>query len=328
MRLNVTNGDIVVDRLRRGGVEGELVPWRDVLHEGPVPSGLSLEELSRVRARFLARDLDDRPFEQVLSDLSSRDEALRSFKRFEEVTLWFEHDLYDQLQLLQVLHWFARRELGRTRLSLVCTGRPSEPEQLAGLLDARVEVTPQALELARTCWEAFCSDRPLRLLELTREPSSALPPVGPALVRYLEQFPWTRDGLSRSERQVLECLADGPVELGKVFRVAQIEKEENPFMSDRVFLYRLGSICGGKANLVRFVDGAAWTPGTVHPADDEIWRQELTLTEIGERILAGQADYVRLYGIDRWHGGVHLEGSQAAWRWDGTRRTLIELTGN
>jgi hypothetical protein len=25
---------------------------------------------------------------------------------------------------------------------------------------------------------------------------------------------------------------------------------------------------------------------------------------------------VRLNGIDRWLGGVHLQGGEAAWRWD------------
>jgi hypothetical protein len=33
-------------------------------------------------------------------------------------------------------------------------------------------------------------------------------------------------------------------------------------------------------------------------------------------VLAGEADHVRLNGIDRWLGGVHLEGDEAAWRWD------------
>lgn len=33
---------------------GSFLPWRDVLHEGPVRAGLALEELSRERAAFIA----------------------------------------------------------------------------------------------------------------------------------------------------------------------------------------------------------------------------------------------------------------------------------
>ena len=36
----------------------------------------------------------------------------------------------------------------------------------------------------------------------------------------------------------------------------------------------------------------------------------------GREVLAGQDDWVRIRGIDRWLGGVHLHGPEAAWRWD------------
>ena len=52
--LHITNGDCAAERIRAAGVEGTILPWRDVLHEGPVPAGLPLERLSAVRADFLA----------------------------------------------------------------------------------------------------------------------------------------------------------------------------------------------------------------------------------------------------------------------------------
>jgi hypothetical protein len=52
--LHITNGDSAAEVIRRAGVQGDVLPWRDVLHEGPVPQGLSLEELLGVRARFIA----------------------------------------------------------------------------------------------------------------------------------------------------------------------------------------------------------------------------------------------------------------------------------
>ena len=44
-RLNITNGDSAAATLSEAGVEGKIISWRDVLHEGPVDSSLSLEEL-------------------------------------------------------------------------------------------------------------------------------------------------------------------------------------------------------------------------------------------------------------------------------------------
>ncbi len=40
--LNITNGDSAVELMRKAGISGEYLPWRDVLHDGPVPAGLSL----------------------------------------------------------------------------------------------------------------------------------------------------------------------------------------------------------------------------------------------------------------------------------------------
>jgi hypothetical protein len=31
---------------------------------------------------------------------------------------------------------------------------------------------------------------------------------------------------------------------------------------------------------------------------------------------------VKLNGIERWLGGVHLTGTQAVWRWDGVAKRL------
>ncbi|HEU5174445.1 MAG TPA: hypothetical protein VFT96_06825, partial [Gemmatimonadaceae bacterium] len=51
--LHITNGDSAMSALRAGGVTGAIVPWRDVLHDGPVPN-LPWPELRKVRARFIA----------------------------------------------------------------------------------------------------------------------------------------------------------------------------------------------------------------------------------------------------------------------------------
>ena len=54
-RLNITNGDIAAGTLGEAGIAGKIIPWRDVLHEGPVDSSLSLGALSKRRARLEER---------------------------------------------------------------------------------------------------------------------------------------------------------------------------------------------------------------------------------------------------------------------------------
>ena len=113
--LIITNGDSAVDTLKEAGIVADFLPWRDVLHDGPVPANLTLEELSLIRAKFIS-ELGWGEHEDVMNNFQDRDSKLTTFRDYEEVILWFEHDLYDQLQLIQLLDWFSQQELDGTKL--------------------------------------------------------------------------------------------------------------------------------------------------------------------------------------------------------------------
>jgi hypothetical protein len=55
--------------------------------------------------------------------LKACDDALAAFPQHEEVIIWLDHRLSDQLILMKVLDWFGRQNLGATKLSLICVGR-------------------------------------------------------------------------------------------------------------------------------------------------------------------------------------------------------------
>jgi hypothetical protein len=116
--LHITNGDSAATLLRQAALPGEVLAWKDVLHEGPVPAGLSPAQLRPVRARFIAAR-GWAPEGEVLADLERRDMVVDRVGKNEEVVLWFEHDLYDQLQLLQVLDRFATKNGNVPALSLI-----------------------------------------------------------------------------------------------------------------------------------------------------------------------------------------------------------------
>src|SRR5580658_5195057 len=169
--LHITNGESV--SIPQAGLPGSVVYWNDILHDGPVPGGLTLEEVSRIRERFIAYFFAV-PLVEV--SFARRDDAIAHFRDHEEVVLWFEHDLYDQLQLLQILDWFSQQHLGGTRLSLISVNRylgSMHPEQLRPLFDSRREVNGRELKTARTAWDAFCSSEPTGLAALVDEDTSA-----------------------------------------------------------------------------------------------------------------------------------------------------------
>ena len=198
--LHITNGDCAAGVIAKVA-SGEILPWRDVLHEGPVRAGLSLEELSAERARFIA-DAGWGSFPEVSEEFEKRDAAFRRAGEHDEIVLWFEHDLYDQLQLIQVLDGLA--ELRGPPITLICEAEylgSMAPARAAELFELRNPVMRKHLQEASVAWAAFRSADPLTIE--WRKPK-ALPFLGPALRRHLEEFPWTSDGRSRTERQILD----------------------------------------------------------------------------------------------------------------------------
>lgn len=308
--LHVLNGDSVTAGLRAAGIAGEVTLAADVLYEGPVVAA-SPERWRRERARFLAASGYD-GYDECLARLSSWDHALEGFRGHDEVVLWFEHDLFDQLHLCRLLAWFAVRDAGLTDLSLVQAGDylgRMPPERLAGLFDARQPVSEAQLRLACLAWQAFCAPEPAGLESLLHADTAALPHLAAALRRHLEEFPGTRDGLSRSDRQALAAVAAGPLSFAPLFAAVQ-RQEERVFMTDLSLLRRLRDLAAGPRPLLRlYSPSAPWSSAERNPL--------VAITAAGLGVLAGQDDWIAIRGgIDLWLGGVHLHGPQPAWRWD------------
>ena len=308
--LHVTNGDAAADAIRATGIPGEVLPWRDVLHEGPVPAGLGLRELSLVRAGFIA-SLGWGEVDEARRGFEERDAALARSADEDEVVLWFEHDLYDQLQLIQLLDWFAAHP--RPRLMLINPAQylgPSTPDQLRALFALRMPVTPAHLSAARAAWEAFRAPDPRAMEAIPAAELAPLPHLASALRRHLQQFPSTRDGLSRSERQALEVLAEGPRTAGELFVASHHDREDPVWLGDSTFYSYLEAL----GPLLTVGEGA------------EFHRRTVALTDLGRDVLAGRADRIAAIGIDRWLGGVHLHGRAVPWRWDEASARIVMTT--
>ncbi len=329
--LHLTNGQIVNTLLAEARVEGTAVEWLDVLHEGPVPAGLGPAALRERRVEFLA-SCGWGSFDTIGGDLAARDAMLEQVSRFEEIVLWFEHDLFDQLQLIQILDRlpFDERTLREIDRVPPVTAVPAtaylgtEPASRFGdLFAARRPVSSAQRVAARDAWEAFRSNDPRAVADALPR-VTVLPYLAPALRRHLQQFPSLANGLSRTEQQTLEAVADGVCRVPDVYARVNLEREEAVFMGDAGFLHHIRSLIEGTRPLLTAVPTAL---ASVRPLDGATpqrpWHSgTLALTIDGARVLAGEADRVALCGIDRWLGGVYLTGRGPVWRWDGARETL------
>src|SRR5262249_7877154 len=157
--LHVTNGESCGNTLRQTSLGGAVLPWQDVLTEGPVITGTP-RELRLVRARFLS-GCGWGSARAIADILEERDRMFeRALRDGRDVVLWFGTDLYDPLQLLQALAQAALLDPPSAQLSLIVVGSfPDSPDfhglgeltadELESLWPLRLPVTSEHLELAQ-----------------------------------------------------------------------------------------------------------------------------------------------------------------------------------
>jgi DNA-binding transcriptional MerR regulator len=325
--LHVTNGESAGNTLRQTAVGGAVLPWQDVLHEGPVPTS-SRASLLRARSDFLAGcGWGSRG--AILSALERRDrQYLDALRGGAQVVLWFEHDLFDQLQLVDALTF--AHEAGSAPELIVVGAFPGKPgfrglgelstHELETLWLARRVATSEALAAATAAWEAFRASEPDALAQLALEESSDLSFLPPALERLLEELPSPTDGLSGTERRALQAIEAGADTPAAAFVAAQA-LEEAPFQGDAWFFRTLVELGRGHDRLVETRDGEDLPPAPPLGDGLSFTGLPLRLTRQGERVLRGEADRVELLGIDRWLGGTHLTPDSVR-RWDSAERRL------
>jgi hypothetical protein len=255
---------------------------------------------------------------------------LRTVPEHEEVVLWFEHDLYDQLQLLQILDALNTMKVDRaaTRMQLICIDRFAGVPDFRGLgqlstdqidrlwADRRL-ITDDEMALASRAWMAFRSKTPTDIQNLLLSASDALPFLQPALVRLLEQYPDPETGLSRTERQILQALSGEPLTPPEIFERAEAF-EGARFLGDTTFWWYVAQLGSGETPLIALVNGMA----PPLPDAPEFAITRLTLTPGGRDVLGGTLDRLAVHGIQRWIGGVHLETPGSIWRWDRSQLKL------
>ncbi|MGQ4272852.1 DUF1835 domain-containing protein [Terrihabitans sp. B22-R8] len=314
MRLIVTNGDIAVQKLRAAGFAGDILPWRDVLHDGPVPDEEGLERLSELRAAFLSEEFGV-PRDEVALSFAERDTKIRDHLAYDRVELWMEHDLYDQLQLMQILHFFA----DQNRLTGVYLVQAHDhlgtmkAEDLSALAASATTVDGSQFELACHAWRAFTSPDPTALLQFVSHDLAKLPYLKSALLRLLAEFPDPVRGLSLTEERVLRRLEHGPANSGELYRDVLLQ-EASRFMGDASFFRRLDGLTFVNAPLIEGLS-EPFRIGTKNIDDAEDPRltsgdgyknHTLKLTEAGHEVLRGHLDHAMFNEVDRWIGGVRL----------------------
>ena len=320
--LHVANGTCTTNVIEAAGIPGTRSIWADPLYEGPVPAGSSDEELIEVRGRYLAGPAEDASVDPV-NDLRRWRRTIAAHDSYDELLLWFEHDLFDQLNLIQILTWVRARLPAGKAVSLVCIGSfPGHPRfmglgelspyELAPLFETRRAVRDAEYILAERAWQSFREATPEGLDHLRHADTSALPYLAPALERFLQEYPSMLDGLSRTERRLLRLADRGPIDVADAFPRMH-DDEDAYYITDLSLAALVHTLSRTSPPLIAIAPGPH--------ADEGPLQGTVSLTDAGREVLNLRRDRVAC-GLDRWLGGVHLQNGAAIWRWDDDQRRM------
>ena len=234
--LHITNGDSANGYLKRIGILGQFQAWQDALHEGKITAHTDLTIISERRSHFLAEYfcLD---LKTVQAKFAKRDDVLGGWPINEPMTLWFTPELFDALIGLQFLAWY--RDSGRAieQLNIVMLPEYLPPQDLTAAeiinhYQSRFSPSAEFFQLAEQVWLGLVTS--LDMLERTLALDFKYwPNLKPAMLRYLEEKRLNH-GYNRTQWQIIEALANGPLSLAQLFGANQ-NQEEVAFMGDLSF---------------------------------------------------------------------------------------------
>ncbi len=215
-QLHITNGDSFTQRLEQLELKGEIITWREMLCEGKTETNVGSESFWKTRFDFLHKNYKVSKswfVEKTLKEYRS----LCNHKQQDQIVLWFEYDLFCQVNLLAVISWL-KSYRRHAEISLVCSGREDTTDKLYSLNDLSDEqllelynnkkiLSQGDIEYADYVWQLYCSDNPIRLENLTDYEDYQFAYLGDAIKAHLHRFPTIKNGLNAIENKVLEISA-------------------------------------------------------------------------------------------------------------------------
>ncbi|WP_117883862.1 DUF1835 domain-containing protein [Aureibaculum luteum] len=272
--LHILNGDSTASIFSQSQVEGDVIIWREMLCEGPICKEVGSDEFWKKRYNYFENDLGIGKleyFDKTIKEIVK----LENVAKYDEIILWFEYDLFCQINLMALCTYLLESYDKSVMYHLVCTGKENGKDQLQTLGDYDAKSYPQLLGkkkklsrkkllFAKKCWEIYVNNNPeeLKAFDFNQKPDFAYFQM--AIIQHLERFPKS-NGLNQIQQKMLE-LIDGE------------NLNKNQIIREMLLWQRTETVYGfGDLQYANYLDKL----NAYYSMNDEIYR----LNESGKRII-------------------------------------------
>jgi hypothetical protein len=210
--IHIFNGDSTLPILEKSGIKGAIVVWRELLCEGPLSKDIASDVFWQKRYEFFETEIGVKRldyFDKTIKEILK----LEDLSSYNEVVLWFEFDLFCQVNLLAACTYLLDNYVKKANYYLICTGKEKGKEGLQTLSNYSFEdfqklyankspLSKANLIFAKDCWNVYVENDFEKLKVYDFNQSSKFEYLELAINQHLKRFPDV-NGLNQIENKIL-----------------------------------------------------------------------------------------------------------------------------
>lgn len=220
---HVLNGDCLAEQLRQTAINQNFIVCREALIDGNVKAD-NLEGFWEIRAKFIVNTYNasiEDYFDRTVKEL----DKLIYLPENSEVCLWFENDLFCQVNMWFVLSLLAKQpNLKVFRVFPVIENTDlwkgfgnANTENLEKAYSSKVPFKIQDIELGVHLWKAFQKSDFEQLKELSKTTSGCFEYLEEVCQAHIDRFP-SDNSLGRPEKLLNKIMQSKPTDFQEVFK--------------------------------------------------------------------------------------------------------------
>jgi len=214
-KLHILNGDSTLPILEKSGINGDVVVWRELLCEGPLHKEVGSDDFWINRYAYFQDEIG-------VSRIEYYDKTIKEIVKLEdvsgynEVVLWFEFDLFCQVNLLALCSYLLDNYVKKTNYYLICTGKVEGEKRLQSLSDFspsdfktlfenKITLSKASLEFAKESWNIYVENDSNKLKRFDFNQNSKFQYLQLAMNQHFNRLP-TENGLNQIENKIIEII--------------------------------------------------------------------------------------------------------------------------
>ncbi|WBL41622.1 DUF1835 domain-containing protein [Algoriphagus halophytocola] len=223
--LHVLNGDSLAETFPPS-ISGNIAIMRECLVDGPVAAD-SFNELAIVRSEYLKKTYPEAADQDYYTYVTPQFKKILTATSATDVYLWFENDLFCQVNLWYVVHLLKAHKgqlyLVSPTTDLIEGFGGMNIDQLRSAYRNAKPLTSNERHVLADMWQLYQTQNTAEALTLSLQTSPELPFLHPAVVAWVESIPHG-EYLGKPKEALKEISAQlGTDDFGKIFRAFHVK---------------------------------------------------------------------------------------------------------